>query len=130
MKNQLPVKVFLGFLFVVILFHLSIVFGAIPFNIVWGGRLQNETEMYAFEAVSILVNLFLVSVLLMKGDFINFRFKKRTIKVILWVFFALFVLNTLGNLMAKTNFEKGFAVVTLIFAVLIFIINKPDPNSD
>ncbi|HOZ86490.1 MAG TPA: hypothetical protein PL029_01975 [Bacteroidia bacterium] len=130
MKNQFPVKVLLGFLFLVILFHLSIVVGAIPYDLAWGGRLQTETEMYVFEAVSILVNLLLVSVLLMKGDFIKFHFKKRTIKVILWVFFALFILNTLGNLMARTNFEKGFAVITLIFAILIFMINKRDPNTD
>lgn len=37
----------------------------------------------------------------------------------LWVFFILFLLNTVGNLLAKTTFEKWFALVTLLLAGLI-----------
>jgi len=33
-------------------------------------------------------------------------------------------LNTIGNFFAKTNFEKSFAVVTIIFAILIGIALK------
>jgi hypothetical protein len=81
--------------------------------------------MYVFEAISILINLFLGLVLLMKASYIKFRFKKKAIDVILWIFLALFVLNTVGNLFAKTNFEQSFAVLTFVFAVLILMILKP-----
>ena len=115
-----PINILLGLLVAVILFHLCVIAKIIPYDIAWGGRLQNDSEMYVFEAISILVNLFLGLVLLMKGDYIKFRFKRKTIDVILWIFLVLFALNTVGNVFAKTNFEKSFAVLTFIFAILIW----------
>ena len=123
-KCKISIKILLGLLIAVILFHISVIAKAIPYDIAWGGRLQNDSEMYVFEAISILINLFLGLVLLMKGDYIKFRLKKKTIDLILWIFLALFVLNTVGNLFAKTNFEKSFAVLTFVFAILIWTILK------
>jgi hypothetical protein len=78
--------------------------------------------MYVFESVSILINVFLSWILLMKGDFVEFKFSDNIMKIILWTFFGLFVLNTVGNLFAKTNFEKLFAILTGLSAVLIWNI--------
>lgn len=124
MKLRTLIKILLGLLVVVTLFHLSVIVKVIPYDIAWGGRLQNDSAMYVFEAISILINLFLGFVLLMKGNYIRFRFPKRPIDTILWIFLSLFVLNTVGNLFAKTNFEKSFAVLTFIFAILIWKILK------
>ena len=124
MKYKIPINILLGLLIAVILFHICVIVKAIPYNIAWGGRLQNDSEMYVFEAISILINLFLGLVLLMKGDYIQFQLKKKTIDIVLWIFLALFALNTVGNLFAKTNFEKSFAVLTLVFVILLWIILK------
>lgn len=125
MKYKASINILLGLLVAVILFHIAVIAKVIPYNIAWGGRLQNDREMYVFEAISILINLFLGLVLLMKVSYIKFRFKNKAINIILWIFLALFVLNTVGNLFAKTNFEKSFAVLTFVFAVLILMILKP-----
>ncbi|MFZ2890501.1 hypothetical protein, partial [Sulfuricurvum sp.] len=48
-----------------ILFHISIVFGIVPYDIVWGGRVHNLQELYIFESISLMMNtvvLFFVSV--------------------------------------------------------------------
>ena len=124
MKYKTSIKILLGLLIAVLMFHISVIAKAIPYDIVWGGRLQNDSEMYTFEAISILINLFLGLVLLIKGDYINFRLNKKIIDIILWIFLALFALNTVGNLFAKTNFEKSFAVLTFVFAILIWTILK------
>jgi membrane protease YdiL (CAAX protease family) len=124
MTHKVSVNISLGLLIAVILFHMAIIAKAIPYNIAWGGRLQNDSQMYVFEALSILINLFLGLVLLMKGGYINYWFKRRTIDIILWVFLVIFVLNTVGNLFAKTNFEKLFAALTLVFAILIWRVLK------
>lgn len=108
----------------VTLFHLALLFKLIPYSIAWGGRLQNDEEMYVFESLSILINLFLGLILLMKGNYVRYKFKPRVISIILWCFFVLFVLNTVGNLIAKTHFEKLFSGVTLLFAVFIWMIQK------
>ncbi|WP_152269618.1 hypothetical protein [Agriterribacter humi] len=125
MQFKTSINILLGLLVAVILFHIAVIAKAIPYKIAWGGRLENDQEMYVFEAISILINLFLGLVLLMKASYIKFRFKKKAIDVILWIFLALFVLNTVGNLFAKTNFEQSFAVLTFVFAVLILMILKP-----
>lgn len=123
MRN--PIRIFIGVLIGIVLFHFAIIFKLIPYNIAWGGRLTNDTEMYVFESLSIIINLFLIWILLMKGGMVSFQFSERAVKVILWFFLILFVLNTFGNIIAKTNFEKFFAFVTAAFAVLLWrIINQ------
>ena len=124
MKYKTSINILLGLLIAVILFHISVIVKVVPYDMAWGGRLQNDSEMYIFESISILINLFLGLVLLMKGDYLKFRFKNKTIDIILWMFLALFVLNSVGNLFAKTNLEKSFAVLTFVFAILIWTILK------
>ena len=124
MNINTQIKILLGLLFTVIIFHICIIMKIIPYNIAWGGRLKNDNEMYVFESISILINLFLSWVLLMKGEFVQFKFQNNTVNLILWIFFGLFILNTVGNIFAKTNFEKLFALLTGLSAILIWNILK------
>ena len=98
----------------------------IPYAIAWGGRLQNDEQMYLFETVSIIVNLFLIFILLMKGRYIRLQLKEKLLNLVLWIFSILFLLNTVGNLFAQTNFEKMFAVLTLTLSILILKILRPE----
>jgi hypothetical protein len=50
----------------------------------------------------------------------------KIVNITLWIFLFLFSLNTIGNIFAETNFEKFFTLVTLAFAVLIWIALKND----
>ncbi len=118
------IKIFLGLLFAVILFHLCILTKIIPYDITWGGRLTNDTEMYVFETISILINVFLSWVISMKGNFVKYKFSNKAVNIILWVFFSIFILNTIGNIFAKTFFEKFFAILTGLSAILIWNITK------
>jgi len=118
------IKIFLGLLVVIILLHLSIITKIVPYDITWGGKLQNDTEMYVFETISILINVFLCWILMMKGDLVTYKFPAKVIDLILWIFFAIFILNTIGNVFAKTLFEKQFAFLTGLFSVLIWMILK------
>ena len=124
MSINTQIKIFLGLLLSVIIFHICIIMKIIPYNIAWGGRLTNDNEMYVFESISILINLFLSWVLLMKGEFVQFKFQNNTVNLILWIFFGLFILNTVGNIFAKTNFEKSFDLLTGLSAILIWNILK------
>ncbi len=118
------IKIFLGFQIAIILFHLCIIAKIIPYNITWGGRLQNDNEMYVFETISVLINLFLCWIILMKSNLVKYRFPNKVVNVILWIFFVIFVLNTIGNIFAKTFFEKQFAFLTGAFSILLLIILK------
>ncbi len=110
----------------VILFHLCIMIKIVPYEISWGGRLKNDSDMYVFETISIIINLFLFSILLIKGKYLREFISMKIVNITLWIFFVLFVLNTVGNIFAKTYFEKFFALLTLFFSILTWIILRKD----
>ena len=106
------------------LFHLSILLRFIPYEITWGGRLENEAEMVVFESISILIIVFLGLILLIKGEYIQQLLPPKIVTIVLWIYLLLFGLNTVGNMFAKTTFEKSFALLTLVICVLIWFILK------
>ncbi len=115
----------------VLIFHLSILTQIVPYDIVWAGKLKTKQEMYVFESVSILINSILITTLLIKGNYLKINISHKIINAILWIHAVLFSLNTLGNLTAKTLFEKAvFTPLTFISAILIFIIVKPNKNGE
>ncbi len=124
MTASRSIKIILGISIAVTLFHLCILFKIIPYDIAWGGRLTNDSEMYVFESISLLVNFIFIVVLLIRGKFIKQLLPAKAVHVILWVFLVLFALNTVGNIFAETNFEKGFTFVTLALVVLLWVILK------
>ncbi len=116
------IKLFLVLLLVLILFHLGIITKMIPYDLTWGGRLNNDNEMYLFEGISILVNLFLAVIVLTKGKLIHYRFSEKVIDAILWVFLPVFALNTVANLFAVSIFEKSFSLLSGVFVLLLWKI--------
>ncbi len=126
MNQNITIKIMLGLLAAIILFHFCIVLKIIPYDIAWGGKLKNDNEMYVFESISILVNFFLCFILLIKGKYLNEVIPMKIVNVSLWIFLFLFALNTVGNIFAKTNFEKLFSILTLAFVILIWLILKKD----
>lgn len=102
-----------------VIFHLCVLFKIIPYKIVWGGRLNNDQQMYRFEVVSILVNLVFLFIGAWRGGFIRLETPAIVLLMSLWAMAALFLLNTFGNLMAKNKLERNiFTPLTLISSVL------------
>lgn len=124
MNKQTAIKIMLGLLSAILLFHFCILLKIIPYDITWGGRLTNDSEMYVFETFSILLNLILYIALLIKGKFIKEIFTVRIVNIVLWIFIIFFGLNTIGNLLAETLFEKFFSIITLLFVFLLWVIVK------
>ncbi len=108
----------------VLVFHLLILVKVIPYSITWGGKLQTDSEMYVFETVSILINLFFVSLVVQRVGMMPLLLSETLVTVLLWIFFGLFVLNTIGNIFATTHIERWFTLLTLANAFLIWKINR------
>lgn len=124
MNSGTAVKIILSIVVAVIIFHLSILFKIIPYEITWGGRLKTDSEMYVFETISIIVNLLFGTTLLIKGNYLKQIVSLGVVNVILWIFLILFGMNTIGNLLAETIFEKSLSILTLALSILIWIILK------
>lgn len=103
----------------ILLFHMLIVLGVIPYAHVWGGRLTTREAMYAFESVSIALNLFMMGVVAVKGGYWKLNLPKKLITILLWCMVILFSLNTIGNLLATNVFEQVFGTLfTFLLALL------------
>ena len=124
-SKRIALKLMIGLLSLVLIFHLCVFFEIISYKIVWAGKLNSKEEMYVFEAVSILINFFLIIVLCIKFQNINKSETNRIINIIIWVFVFLFALNTLGNLFAENLIEQILGtLLTFISATLCWIIVK------
>jgi hypothetical protein len=122
MRNPLPVRLaqigLLSTLSLVIVFHLLVIIGIIPFEIVWGGRLKTRSQMLSFETVSILINVLMVMVVSFHSKLLKVNLHRWLLKGALWIMFVLFLANTLGNLFSINLFEKiAFTPLTFLLAV-------------
>jgi NADH:ubiquinone oxidoreductase subunit 6 (subunit J) len=102
----------------VVVFHLVVLAGFIPTEMVWGGRLKNEEERTVGAFVSISFVLVFAALVLVRMGHIG-RSMPALGKWGMWSVCALFALNTVGNLFALDLRETLiFTPITLISAVL------------
>ncbi|SIT12284.1 hypothetical protein SAMN05421766_11167 [Zobellia uliginosa] len=106
------------------IFHVLVLFQIIPYDVVWGGKIKSVNEMYILEGVALTIMLFIGAILSMKSRLVKPFFAYKTIKRILLVFAIVFMLNTIGNLLAKTIIEKSQAIITLYLAVVLYKSSK------
>ena len=90
MNPKITIKILLCLIAAVTLFHLAILIKIIPYEITWGGKLKNDAEMYLFESISILINLFLAYVLLIRGEYVHKLIPSKVVNIILWIFLFIF----------------------------------------
>jgi hypothetical protein len=117
----------LTILSLIVVFHFLVLLGIIPFEIVWGGRLKDHSQMLVYETVSITLNLVMLTIVGIKADVLKLNVNRMILNVALWFMFGLFLLNTIGNLFSINEFEKMvFTPLTLILAIfsLRAAINK------
>ncbi len=118
LSEHLATRGLLLILSFVIVFHVLILSGVFPSTIVWGGRITSRTELVRFELVSILLNAVMLTIVAIKANIINLPIQRKILKVGLWFMFALFLLNTIGNLASLNKIEQiVFTPLTLVLSL-------------
>jgi hypothetical protein len=125
MKNiiseRVAIRSILLILLLLVVFHIMVLVGLIPFSIVWGGKFTDAKQMQGFELASVLITLLMLLVVAARGDLIRAAGRTKFISVCLWIMFVFFCFNTLGNLLSDNSFEKlVFAPITFLLALLLF----------
>lgn len=101
-----------------VLFHLLVLAGVVPYEMVWGGRLTSVDEMRQFETISILLNLLMAVVVAIRADLLRLPIHRMVPRGILWAMAVLFALNTVGNIASLNTMEAIiFTPVTLVLCV-------------
>jgi len=126
------ISIFLTIIFsLTIVFHILVLVGLVPYDIVWGGRVKSVNDMYLFEAISLFLNAVFLFVVSAKSRVVKIRVSEKLLNVLLWIMAGVFLLNTLGNLMSTSELEKMiFTPVTLLLSILCILLALPSKGSE
>lgn len=106
-----------------LLLHFIILLKIIPYNLIWGGRLKSNNEMYRFEIFSILINSLFIIVILTQAGFLILNIPNKMITYALWLMTGLFLLNTFGNATSKNKIERMlFTPVTILLTIFSLVL--------
>ncbi len=103
-------------------FHLFIIFGLLPRDIVWGGRLTDLTFI-PLELLALALNMLLMLVGGVAGGFVTSPIAHRLVDQTKWFLFYFVVVNTVLALFSTTTFEQLLTPVTALYAVCLYRIN-------
>ena len=110
-----------------LIFHLLIISQLIPYDQVWGGRLQSEEEMIRFESFSLGLNALMLLIYVVKYRQLLSGNEQKLTNFLIWLFATFFLLNTIGNLLAESILEMiPGTIVTLSMVILsVIVVRKP-----
>lgn len=97
-------------------FHILFFVKLIPVEIIWGGRFSSYEEAFSFELMSLATQILAAVLTAAVMGYFGGITLRRIARVFMWILFILFSLNTVGNLLAVSLFEKFMAIVTLVLA--------------
>ncbi|MDZ7369821.1 MAG: hypothetical protein ONB12_01470 [candidate division KSB1 bacterium] len=104
-----------------IVFHILVLTGLVPADIVWGGRVNTlQITWRVFEFISLVFTILFAIIVAIKFGYIKPTRFGSAVTVFLWLMFAFLLLNTLGNLTAESLQEKLiFTPITIIASLLV-----------
>jgi hypothetical protein len=106
-----------------IVFHVLVIAGIIPYGIVWAGKINNRTQLLRMESVSLVVLALAILLVTLRMGYLTFLNYPAVINGGVWLLFVFFLLNTLGNLTAKSPIEKfGFGTLTLLMSLCCLVL--------
>ena len=127
MMKLIPLKVatngILVILSLIIIFHLLVISGIIPFDIVWGGNIADKKQLWLMESISIIITFIMLLFALAYSGIIRIKLHPTAIKIGFWLMFVFVLLNTLGNILSKNSLETYiFTPLTLLLSLFCFRI--------
>lgn len=99
--------------------HVLILFRVLPYDMVWGGQIKDEASAVPYETGALVVMLIFLAVVAIRVGYVGADRLKRSAAVGMWVVFAYFVLNAVGNFASAVSLENlVFGPVTIVLALL------------
>lgn len=105
--------------------HVAVLFRWIPYTMLWGGRLQNDRQMYRYEIFSVLMTGVMIWIVVQRMEIVYTIIANSVLTFLLWLMAGLFVLNTIGNIASKNKWEKWlFTPLTLVLSACCFLLAR------
>ncbi len=124
--GTLAARGLIGLLALLAVFHVLVMTGVVPGDIVWGGRADSDRlNLVLMELSALLVTLLFIGIVAARTGFILRGKLRKTVCVAAWVMFAYFLLNFVGNMTAGPGVEMyAFGPLTLVLAGLSFVVAR------
>lgn len=107
-----------------VVFHLLVLIGLLPSDIVWQSRINSFGQLLLLELLSLTILAGMISVVWQRKTRSN-----RPLRSAMWVISAFFALNTLANAVASNPFERFiFTPVTLVLMLLALRLTQVAPT--
>lgn len=104
-----------------IVIHLLVMTDIVSYEVVWGGKLSDHTQIVTFESVSVLITALMLAVAGIRAGYFGAGVSRKLITVVLWIMFVMFLLNTFGNFLSENTFERmAFGPATIVLALMTF----------
>ncbi len=109
--------------------HILVLVRVVPYQMVWGGRIDSLQALYIAESISLTLNGIMLTMVLSFLRKLPFKFSRIAYLVGFSLMSVLFGINTIGNLLSHNSLERVlFTPVTLLlmlcFAGLAFAAGK------
>jgi len=124
-NKNFAAKFLLLFSLLGIIFHIFVILRVVPYTIVWGGRADDKNYLI-LELVSLLVLATASFIIAGRAKYINVPKLDKFFYFGCWCLFAVFILNTLGNIVSPVPIERYFfSIITFVIALLMLrLISK------
>jgi hypothetical protein len=101
-----------------VIFHVLVLVGVAPADIIWGGQIQNSpADLLTLEIIALFVTLLFAVIIAAKIGYIRVNRFRTALTIGVWIIFAYLVLNTVGNLASAVTVENLiFAPITMVLA--------------
>ena len=116
-------NVLLTLLSLLVVFHLLVITGIIPHGIIWAGKINSRAQLVRMESISLVVLALAILLVALRMEYLTFLKYPAVVNGGMWVLFVFFLLNTLGNLTAKSPIEKyGFGTLTILMSLCCLVL--------
>ncbi|MDH5655803.1 MAG: hypothetical protein OEZ34_07845 [Spirochaetia bacterium] len=133
MKNWISVKlagnILIGASAVIAVLQILVIFGVIPFDMLWGGNFTEEEEdpTLQFQLIVLFVTFLFGAALAVKVGYIKTQKFDEWINLFFWIMFIYFIINGMANLASGITFIKmilAFIALILAFFTYRLVIEK------
>lgn len=122
---KLALRIVLSILSLVLLFHLTVMVGIVPYKIVWGSKLHSINQMLVYEWITILISAIIFLVFLIKARLVKTFLPLAIVNFLLWIVFVFYSINTLLILTSGTSIEKAvFTFLSFLMALSTYRLAK------
>lgn len=112
-------RVLIGLLVLLMVIHVLLLLEVIPYDIVWGGNVKSVSQLYTFEISALLVSAIFLVIVAIRLDLIKAPKLRRAAGIGMWVVFAYFGMNVIGNFTSGVSWEKMlFGPLSAVLALL------------